>query len=246
VQSLADASVDTWIKFYRRDENFINSGISYYTKGAAVSFLLDALIRRASGGERSLEDVQRLAYQRFSGGRGYRSEDLKSTAGEVAGSDLGSWFAAAIESTADLEYGEALDWYGLRFCEPEDSPKSSQAAAESPAWLGVDVETEAGRLLVTVVKRGTPAHEAGVNAGDEILAIGDYRVPPAGLRERLKCYRPGERATLLVARRERLVRLPVTFGAAPRPRFRLEADPAATPEQRRHLDEWLGAGSPGG
>jgi hypothetical protein len=60
------------------------------------------------------------------------------------------------------------------------------------------------------------------------------------------CYRPGEQATLLVARRERLVRLPVTFGAAPRPRFRLEVDPAATPEQRRHLDEWLGAGSPAG
>jgi predicted metalloprotease with PDZ domain len=249
VQSLADASVDTWIKFYRRDENFINSGISYYTKGAAVSFLLDALIRRATGGERSLDDVQRLAYQRFSGERGYRSEDLKSTAGEVAGSDLGPWFAAALDSTADLEYGEALDWYGLRFCEPEDSPKSPQAggAGESPAWLGVDAETEAGRLLVTVVKRGTPAHDAGVNAGDEILAIGDYRVPPAGLRERLKCYRPGEQATLLVARRERLVRLPVTFGAAPRPRFRLEADPAATAEQQRHLDDWLAAGSsPGG
>lgn len=246
VQSLADASVDTWIKFYRRDENFINSGISYYTKGAAVSFLLDALIRRATGGERSLDDVQRLAYQRFSGERGYRSEDLKSTAGEIAGSDLGPWFAAALDSTADLEYGEALDWYGLRFCEPEDSPKSPKAAGESPAWLGVDAEAEAGRLLVTVVKRGTPAHEAGVNAGDEILAIGDYRVPPAGLRERLKCYRPGEQATLLVARRERLVRLPVTFGAAPRPRFRLEADPAATPEQQRHLEEWLGAGSPAG
>ncbi len=44
VQSLADASFDTWIKFYRRDENFLNSGISYYTKGAAVSFLLDASI----------------------------------------------------------------------------------------------------------------------------------------------------------------------------------------------------------
>ncbi len=96
---------------------------------------------------------------------------------------------------------------------------------------------------MTQVRRGTPAHAAGVNAGDEILAIGDYRVPPDGLRERLKCYRPGETATLLVARRERLVRLPVAFGAAPRPRFRLEADPAATPEQRRRLDDWLGTGS---
>ena len=89
------------------------------------------------------------------------------------------------------------------------------------------------------MKRGTPAFEAGLNVGDEILAFGDYRVPPDGLEDRLEGYRPGETSTLLVARRERLTRLPVTFA---RSRAALEAGarPDATPEQKAHLAAWLG------
>jgi predicted metalloprotease with PDZ domain len=237
VQPLGDASFDTWIKYYRRDENFLNAGVSYYTKGAVVSFLLDARIRRASAGERSLDDVLRLAYGRFSGARGFRQEELAATASEVAGADLEPWLAAALESTAELDYREALDWFGLRFCEPEET---SRGPEEGAAWLGVELESQNGRLVVVQVRRGAPAHEAGVNTGDEVLAIGDYRVPAEGIRERLKCYRAGEAETLLIARRERLMRLPVTFGAVPRHRFRLELAPAAAAEQRSHLEAWLG------
>ena len=42
-------------------------GISYYTKGAVVAFLLDARIRRATDGQRSLDDVLRLAWRRYLG-----------------------------------------------------------------------------------------------------------------------------------------------------------------------------------
>ena len=103
----------------------------------------------------------------------------------------------------------------------------------------MDVSSRDGRLTVTAVRRGTPGYEAGVNVGDEILAIDDLRVPPEGLEGRLKFYRPGEKATLLVARRDRLTRLPVTFGEKPKDRWKLEARPDATPEQKAHLAAWL-------
>ncbi|HEV7784449.1 MAG TPA: PDZ domain-containing protein, partial [Thermoanaerobaculia bacterium] len=216
VQALDDASFDAWIKFYRRDENTPNSAISYYTKGAVVAFLLDARIRRATGGQKSLDDALRLAYQRYSGDRGFRPEELRRLFDEVAGAGLGDWLARAVDTTAELDYAEALDWYGLRFAESDAEKGEKKADADAaelpPGWLGAETEVQNGRLTVTVVKRETPAYEAGLNVGDEILAIGDYRVPPDGLDARLKNYRPGEKATLLVARRDRLTRLPVTFG----------------------------------
>lgn len=242
VQSLEAASFDTWIQYYRRDENFANAGISYYTKGAVVSFLLDAAIRRATMGRRSLDTVLRRAFERYSGARGFRAGEFEETASEVAETDLGGWFDRAVRGTGDLAYEEALDWFGLRFGESEERGKRREANA---AWLGLEAETQAGRLVVTQVKRGTPAYAAGVNVGDEILAIGDYRVPPDGLRERLAAYRSGEERTLLVARRERLERLPVVFGQRPRLRFRLEPDPAATPTQRAHRAAWLRPSAPG-
>ena len=71
VQPLEASSFEAWIKFYRRDENTPNTGISYYVKGAVVAFLLDARIRRATSGKKSLDDVMRLAYERYSGPRGF-------------------------------------------------------------------------------------------------------------------------------------------------------------------------------
>lgn len=237
VQPLDESSFDAWIKAYRPTENSGNVTISYYTKGEVVAFLLDAHIRRATGGRKSLDDAMRLAFQRYSGERGYRPEELWKTFGEAAGTDLGGWLHKAVDTTEELDYAEALDWYGLRFAPDED--KGTEPKEPPAGWLGMDVSNRDGRITVTAVKRGTPAYDAGVNVGDEILAIDDYRVPPDGLEGRLKAYRPGEKATLLVARRERLTRLPVTFGEKPKDRWKLEARPDATPAQKAHLAAWL-------
>jgi predicted metalloprotease with PDZ domain len=242
VQPLDEASFDAWIKYYRRDENSVNTGTSYYTKGEVVAFLLDAKIRRATSGQRSLDDALRLAYQRYSGERGFREEEFHRVLEEVAGTGLGDWLKRALESTEELDYTEALDWYGLRFAESQEK-KEGEPEELPAAWLGVETGNQEGRLVVTVVKRGTPAYEAGLNVGDEILAIGEHRVTADSLENRLKSYRPLEKADLLVARRDRLTRLPITFGEKPRPRWKLEAHPNATREQKARLEAWLvGAG----
>jgi predicted metalloprotease with PDZ domain len=250
VQPLEESSFDAWIKYYRRDENSVNSGISYYVKGSIVSFLLDARIRQATGGRRSLDDVLRLAWRRYSGERGFQREELRAAVAEVAGTGLEPWLARALETTEELDYEPALAWYGLRFVESEESDdekedkKPAKADDEPAGWLGADAEVQSGLLVVTQVRKETPAYEAGLNVGDEILGLGDYRVPPEGWNERLKAYRPGQKETLLVARRERLMRLPVVFGEKPRLHWKLEADPAATPEQRAHLEDWLRGSEP--
>ncbi|MBY0445394.1 MAG: peptidase M61, partial [Burkholderiales bacterium] len=64
-QSLADSSFDTWVKFYRQDENSPNSLVSYYTKGALVALCLDLLIRQQTAGQKSLDDVMRLLYYKY-------------------------------------------------------------------------------------------------------------------------------------------------------------------------------------
>ncbi len=244
VQSLRAASYDAWIKYYRRDENFVNTGISYYTKGAVVGFLLDAHIRRATRGERSLDDLLRLAWRRFSGERGFSEGELRQAVEEIAGRGAGDWLERAVGTTEELDYQEALDWLGLRFTldrsrEGGEAHEGDETRKEPAAWLGIETEVQKSRLTVTEVKRGTPAYQAGLNVGDEILAIGDYRVPPESWTERLKAYRPGERAELLVARRERLTRLAVVFGERPARRWKLEVEPKAGYDQKAQLAAWL-------
>jgi predicted metalloprotease with PDZ domain len=235
VQPLQQSSFDAWIKEYRPDENSATSAISYYTKGGAVAFLLDAKIQRATAGGKCLDDAMRLAYQRYSGARGFTTREFRETMQEVAGVDLSAWFAAAVDSTNELDYREAFDWFGFRFKE-EKPPKIE---GHERAFIGIGTRIEDGRIIVSQVVGGTPAHDAGVNVDDEIVAIGEYRVRPGQLEERIALYRPGDRISLLVARRERLLRLELTLGEAPGKRWMVEMDPDATPEQKAHLKAWL-------
>ena len=66
---------------------------------------------------------------------------------------------------------------------------------------------------------------------DEILAIDDFRVRADRLENRLEQYKAGDKVTFLVARREQLVRIPVTFVTEPQRAWRLE--PPLPPERKR-------------
>ena len=248
VHSLEMSSYDSWIKFYRRDENSVNTTISYYTKGAVVAFLLDARIREATNGARSLDDVMREAYKRFSGERGFEPEEFRALTGETAGTDLSAWFAHALESTEELDYAPAMSWYGLRFKptgneddgeEAEGKDKDKDDEQKKP-YLGVTTRTESGRLVITQVRRSTPAYAAGLNVDDEIIAVDDYRVRPGKWSDHLKQYQPGDTVELLVARRDLLRRLPLIFGELPAKKWTLEIDPDASDEQTSRRRAWLG------
>jgi predicted metalloprotease with PDZ domain len=221
------ASFDTWIKQYRPDENTANMSVNYYPKGAVIAFLLDAKIRKATNGARSLDTGMQWAMQRYSGEKGYTPDQFYAVMSEAAGTDLKGWFAKTAESTEELDYTEALDYYGLRF-----RPVDTRTAR---AYIGGGTRNDAGRLVITSVRRGTPGIDAGLNVDDEIIAIDDVRVRADGLAARLEQYKPGDKISVLVARRDRLMKIDVTLGPEPGRTWRLEPLPTATAEQTARL-----------
>ena len=114
--------------------------VSYYGKGLIVGFLLDAHIRHVTNDKRSFDDVMRLAYKRFSGERGFTAEAFRAAAEAVAGVDLKEWFRKALASTEELDYTEALDWFGLSMSSEwtlDVKPDATPAArAHVRSWLG--------------------------------------------------------------------------------------------------------------
>ena len=64
-QTVAEASFDAWIKYYRQDENSPNAQVSYYLKGSLIALCLDLLIRKRTRGRKSLDDVMRALWERY-------------------------------------------------------------------------------------------------------------------------------------------------------------------------------------
>ncbi|MBI1765877.1 MAG: M61 family metallopeptidase [Acidobacteria bacterium] len=145
-QTLAQASLDVWNSGTSGVGRDTQNLVSYYVKGPVVGFLLDATIQRATNGRKSLDDVMRLALKRYGGARGFTPEQFRKTAEDVAGVDLKETFRKWLASTEELDYTEALDWFGLRFAEAEQPAKAWQLAVRADAspqqksrlqkWLG--------------------------------------------------------------------------------------------------------------
>src|SRR6185436_15023033 len=104
------------------------------------------------------------------------------------------------------------------------------------AYIGGGTRNDNGRLMVTSVRRGTPGIDAGLNVEDEIVAIDDVRVRADGLAARLDQYKPGDKVSLLVARRDRLMKIDLTLGAEPGRAWRFVPLGNATTEQTAHLN----------
>lgn len=244
-QSLSDSSYDAWIKAYRPDENSVNTMFSYYSGGALAAALLDAEIRRVSDGAKSLDDVMRAAFTRYSDTRGYTEAEFIALTGEIAGHDLAPWFQNVVQTPGQWDYQPMLDWYGLAFQPPPApatrSPNGLEPPDPTPGWLGADTrQTDNGRLLVSSVRDGTAAATAGLCVDDEIIALNGYRVSASQFGLRLALYSPGEQVTLLISRRDQLIEIPITLAVAPRETWRLIVRPDATPAQKARLEAWLG------
>ena len=206
VQSVAQASYDAWVKYYRQDENTVNATVSYYTKGALVALCLDLSLRKES---HSLDAVMRGLWKRCKAGP-MREQDLLDELQSLTGRSWDKEIKAWVHSTLDLPLRELLAHQGI------DIQAETSTMAQR---LGLRVSEVGGSVQIKAVMRGSAAETAGLAAGDEWLGLevgnkaqgGSWRLSklddlPALLgRER--------KLTALVSRDKRLLRLPLSVPA---------------------------------
>ena len=216
VQSVAQASFDAWVKYYRQDENTPNATVSYYTKGALVALCFDLSLRAESKSATpaTLDDVMRKLWLRCRGG--VMSEaDFAAALLEVGGRSYAAEIASWVHGTGELPLKDLLQRHGVAVL--EEPAQLAQA-------LGLRVQETDGIQIKTVL-RGGAAEQAGFAAGDEWLGLetpvtGKGRKvaqPPnpgwrLGKLDELPLYAgPSKKITALVARDKRLLRLELTM-----------------------------------
>ncbi|MFO1276953.1 MAG: PDZ domain-containing protein [Sphaerotilus natans] len=225
VQSAAAASFDAWVKYYRPDENSANATVSYYTKGAQIALCLDLTLRAAGRG--SLDEVMRELW-RASGGGPIGEDDILAALRRVGRRDFAPEIAAWVHGTDELPLAELLPALGVDL--RRERPLLQQR-------LGARLNEATAGLKVQSVLAGGLAEAAGLSAGDEILALGDWRVVKP---EDLTLYGAFEQPLpLLVARDRRLLHLTLPQGREVEGAvaLSLQGKPAAAVRRRR--EAWL-------
>lgn len=214
--TLADASFETWIKYYQPDENSFNASTNYYVKGALAALCLDLRLRRDS--KASLDDVMRALWQRY--GRenlGVPEGGLERVAAEVSGLDLQAFFDQLLRSTAELPLAELLADFGvkaeLRACTSAIDDGGRTLAKNPLPWVGLRLR--AGETVITHVLDDSPALAAGLAAGDQLVALDGLRLSGAQWHRRLEAMEPGKPMALHYFRADELYTTTLEPRAAP-------------------------------
>lgn len=247
-QTLEEASFDTWIKFYRPDENTPNATVSYYLKGALVALALDLTLRSRTAGTCSLDAVMRTLWQEYGAddSPGLPSGQFEQIATQLSGLDLEGFFEQALRTTVDPPLGILLAQFGVRLhmrsaeSDTDQGGQRGRTGERARAWLGIKVEARDGRARISHVVADGPGQRSGLIAGDELVAIGGQRVSPDRW-ERLINYLPVDKAVQChIFRDHQLEAISCLPVPAPRDTCYLTLDNEATADSIARRNEWLG------
>ena len=195
-QTVSESSFDAWTKFYKQDENAINAIVSYYAKGALVALGLDLLIRKLTDHRCTLADVMVVLWKDYGQkNRGLDEREVEQVVlqtvnaylTEAGRTELTDYFDITLRTTKDYDleallkqFGVAVDWQVSD--KPSHAGDNDVVCTETSVMsLGAGyAEAKSGVKLSQVVQGGA-AHQAGLSAGDTVVAIDHLKVSKSSI-----------------------------------------------------------------
>jgi len=227
VQPVAHASFDAWVKAYRPNENSSNTSMTYYSRGAVLASVIDAMIVADSDGKKCLDHFMQQLYTTYYEGlkRGFSEAEFKAELSKFVGKNMDDFFAKYVDGTEIIPY---KDFYGPVGLNVQD------ITSNNPSF-GANVREEGGKVIVKSVRFGSSAEEAGISVGDEIVGCNAYRVDQSMFEGMMSGMGNMETCDLLIAREEKLFSVHVTIRPYKKPQFLLTK--STSNEKRLHY--WL-------
>lgn len=215
---------------------------SSHLQGELIGTMLDLVIRDATGGRRSMDDVMRLMLERFSGERGFVGKDVERAVSEVCSCTVTSFFDAHVRGGTPLDFDRFLGLMGMRLRatwvpaltrngDPAPDLRVRPANAEGP-----------GPLKLVLLDPRSAWGRAGLHGGDELVAVNGA---PAGtwaeFRGVLGSAGLGDTLRVEVRRDSAPVHATVILTGYDQPSVRIEQIEGASTRQRTLLNRWMRA-----
>lgn len=229
VQPVAHASFDAWIKAYRPNENSANTTMTYYSRGALLAAVFDAMIIEYSKGKQCLDHALQYLYMVYfvQEKRGFTENELKLTLEQFTGRDLTSFFEKYINGTEIIPYASIFDKVGVTV---------KDATSETYSF-GAAFTTSGGNVTVKSVRANSAAELCGLSVGDEILGCNGYRADQYFLEDIISEMGATGKAELLLSRDQKLFSVSINNSLYVKPQFQFSAN--STSSNASLYNYWL-------
>jgi len=231
VQTLAEASYDAWIKYYRPNENSPNTNISYYNKGSIMALMFDLEIINDTKGKYCLDDVMHYMYHTYykTLKRGYTDKEFKQGVEKFAGKNLDEFYRKYVYGLDDLDYDKYLGYAGYHL--------TDELAGSNDPGLGIATQAIAGKIIVSNVFRGGSGWVDGINVGDELIDVDSVKL--TDINTILNGKKVGDKINIAVLRDGLPLTLPVTLLKKTQIKYKIDSVAQPTEQQLLVRKKWL-------
>jgi predicted metalloprotease with PDZ domain len=238
VISLEESSLSAWVGFYKPSDESLNQWISYYLKGALVSWGLDMEIRAATRNASSLDTVLRFLWREYGErGKGIEETEMPRVVEQATGIDRMEFFQRFVAGTDELDIDLWAKLAGLRV-DPAPREETDDTVGTT-GHLGIDLAVAEGIARVKSVRDGTPARIAGLRPGDELIGLDGRRIYPNQWTETIENLLPGREVELLIFRRGLELRRQAMVAPAPPKKLILRSAGTVSESERAIHQSWL-------
>lgn len=211
-RSVAESSFDAWIRYYRPDEDSVNTDVSYYSKGATLGWVWDAYLQKRSRGKWTLAKLMKAIWKEFgisateplkNAKPGYTREALYDFCEKKTKVPHRHVLENWITGRKPLPWREAARQFKLKV-----APKTKDAFLH---FTGAQLQFAGGAKLQRVLS-GSAAEAAGLAPNDELIAVEEVRVTDADKFQSVLARRfaEGKKLKLLISRLDRVIEKTIT------------------------------------
>ena len=245
-QSIAESSFEAWTKFYKQDESAPNTIVSYYAKGALLALCLDLTIRKKNNNKKSLDDVMRYLWINFGKKSiGLAEGEIETIVSKVSGIDFSVFFEKYLYGVEELPLEELLSEFGISYNLRPTTSVDDKGGAELKSTREQNVsigarftEDKLGAKL-TQVFSDESAEDAGLSAGDIIIAVNDLQITKSNINKTIESYSVGDKLIIHAFRRDELKLFKLTINAAELTTCYLQANKQIDDERKSRMNRWL-------
>lgn len=227
IQSVAQSSFDNWISL--GGDHADNFSVNIYSEGYLVSWMLDHFLLSNSGLKANYRTLHNELYQRFGKTTAFTAADVQQIALDLTGKSLQEFWAGQVESPLELDADTILKAAGLQLIKPK---------ATEP-FTGLTIQAQKNLAEVMKVERGSPAWQADLSVGDQIIAVNGLQLQTE-LAERLKDFPAGSTVTLTLFRDGRLLERILTPQTQPAGNWQISPVAKPSRQQKAYYQAWLG------
>ncbi len=234
VESLAQTSFDTWLKDDAQSRH--NGSVSIYLEGSLMAWRLDQEIRSLTNNKYGMDQLQKLLYQRHHNiQHGYHKKDVLNLLNEITGEDFTTFWQDYIEGTKAIDFDQLLAFYGLKI-----SSKNQPDDENYDSWIGANLDASGDLIKVKTVDTNSPAWQAGLTMGDEILSIDGIKLSPSNYKNRLSQLTTDQTYQMHYFNAGRLMQTKIKPTSNPNPAFKIESIEKPSRKQKARFKAWSG------